>query len=113
MMHLNGPHAALAALIAFVLAPAGALSQEVHKCTQGGEVTYQAKPCPGDDKVLPIPVGPDAGDVEAARQRAAAQKARARDAGAPAAASGSSAAASAPRRAASAGRPNARPDTGV
>jgi len=75
------------ALAAFVAAAPGAFAQEVHKCIQGGHVTYQATPCPGDDKVLPIRSGPDAGDVEAARQRAAAQKARAGAAGAQAASS--------------------------
>ena len=96
---LNRIHPACPASLALAVsvgAAPGAFAQEVHKCTQGGHVTYQATPCPGDDKVLPIHAGPDAGDVEAARQRAAAQKTRARDAGAPAAAPGSSAAASAP-----------------
>jgi hypothetical protein len=67
------------ALAAFVLASAaaGALAQEVHKCTQDGHVTYQAKPCAGTDKVLPISGGPDEEQVEAARQRAESQKARA------------------------------------
>jgi hypothetical protein len=81
------------ALAALVVAAPGAFAQEVHKCTQGGHVTYQATPCPGEDKVLAIPAGPDAADVEAARQRAAAQKARTVP---PAAATGPAAAASAP-----------------
>ena len=88
--------AASLALASFVGAATGAFAQEVHKCTQGGHVTYQATPCPGDDKVLPIHAGPDAEDVEAARQRAASQKSRARDAGAAAAGSSPPAAASAP-----------------
>jgi hypothetical protein len=40
---------ALAALFAAVAAQA----QEVHKCTINGAVTYQAKPCPSGDVVLP------------------------------------------------------------
>jgi hypothetical protein len=66
------------ALSALALAAAGsaALAQEVHKCVQGGEVTYQATPCPGADKVLHIEAGPDPEQVEAARERAAAQKTR-------------------------------------
>lgn len=81
-------------LAAFVLAAAGsgALAQEVHKCVQGDEVTYQATPCPGADKVQHIQAGPADDQVGAARERAAAQKARAR--GASTSASGAARAAS-------------------
>jgi hypothetical protein len=96
------------ALAACLGAASAALAQEVHKCTQGGHVTYQATPCPGDDKVLPIRGGPDVEDVEAARQRAATQKARAREAAPPATGS-APAAASAPVPGASAPRDAARP----
>jgi hypothetical protein len=72
-------------LALLALAPVLACAQEVHKCTQDGHVTYQATPCPGADKVLPLTAGPGEGDVEAARQRAAAQKARAAEGAAPAA----------------------------
>jgi hypothetical protein len=70
------PNPAFAITLALVAAGAPALAQDVHKCVQAGEVTYQATPCPGADKVLRIEAGPGDDQVEAARGRAAAQKAR-------------------------------------
>ena len=40
-------------LLATLWAAVGAQAQEVHKCTVNGQVTYQAKPCPSTDVMLP------------------------------------------------------------
>jgi len=53
----------LAALFAAVAAQA----QEVHKCTANGTVTYQAKPCPAGDVVLPAAPMPSEQDQRQAR----------------------------------------------
>ena len=54
---------ALAGLFAAVAAPA----QEVHKCTINGSVTYQAKPCPSGDVVLPTAPVPSDQDQQQAK----------------------------------------------
>jgi hypothetical protein len=54
---------ALAALFAAVAAQA----QEVHKCTINGAVTYQAKPCPSGDVVLPTAPTPSEQELRQAQ----------------------------------------------
>lgn len=54
---------ALAALFAAVAAQA----QEVHKCTINGAVTYQARPCPSGDVVLPTAPTPSDQELRQAR----------------------------------------------
>ncbi len=54
---------ALAGLFAAVAAQA----QEVHKCTVNGAVTYQAKPCPSGDVVLPAAPVPSEQDQQQAK----------------------------------------------
>lgn len=53
----------LAALFAAVAAQA----QEVHKCTVNGAVTYQSKPCPSGDVVLPTTPVPSDQELRQAR----------------------------------------------
>ena len=53
-------------LLATLWAAVAAQGQEVHKCTTGGQVTYQAKPCATGDVVLPAaPTPSDQGLREA------------------------------------------------
>jgi hypothetical protein len=97
----------VAALVPLLLAvaPAAASAEDVHKCVVDGQVSYQATPCFGVDKVLHLQGGPEDDQVAAARERAAKEKARAREGAASAgvvastpAAPAAAAAASAPAR---------------
>lgn len=56
--------ACLAALFATVAVQA----QEVHKCTVNGAVTYQAKPCPAGDVVLPAAPTPSDQETRQAQE---------------------------------------------
>jgi hypothetical protein len=51
-------------------AASGAAAQSVHKCIVNGQATYQATPCAGDDKVVPMTSGPNDQEVSAARAEA-------------------------------------------
>ena len=64
--------ACLAAL--FAMAAMQAQAQEVHKCTVNGAVTYQAKPCPAGDVVLPTAPAPS--DQETRQAQADLQRQR-------------------------------------
>lgn len=54
-------------LLAGLFAAVAAQAQEVHKCTVNGAVTYQAKPCPTGDVVLPTAPTPSEQDQRQAR----------------------------------------------
>ncbi len=54
-------------VLAGLFAAAAAHAQEVHKCTVNGSVTYQAKPCPSGDVVLPTAPTPTDQDIRQAQ----------------------------------------------
>jgi len=62
------------ALLAALMAGAAAQAQEVHKCTGNGQVTYQAKPCPAGDTLLPSAAAPSEQEVRDARNDLARQR---------------------------------------
>ena len=54
-------------VVAGLFAAVAAQAQEVHKCTVNGAVTYQAKPCPSGDVVLPTAPTPTEQDTRQAQ----------------------------------------------
>ncbi len=54
-------------LLATLWATVAVQAQEVHKCTINGQVTYQAKPCPAGDIVLPTVPTPSDQELREAR----------------------------------------------
>ncbi len=52
-------------------------AQGVFKCTVGGKTVYQATACEGQGKAVDIPAGPSEQDIQAAKDRANADKTRA------------------------------------
>ena len=66
--------AAACCVLGAMLAGPGVQAQEVHKCTIDGHVTYQPKPCPGADVVVPMQSGPSAQEVHDAQRDLARQR---------------------------------------
>jgi len=54
-------------MLAALFAAVAAQAQEVHKCTVNGAVTYQSKPCPAVDVVLPSTPMPSEQDQRQAK----------------------------------------------
>jgi hypothetical protein len=68
-------HHALAILV-FLLPAANASAQGVFKCVEAGKTVYQAAPCAGHGKAIEIAPGPTEQQVQDAKARADADKAR-------------------------------------
>ena len=61
-------------LLATLWAAVAAQAQEVHKCTVNGQVTYQAKPCPAGDVVLPTAPTPSEQELRDAKSDLSRQR---------------------------------------
>ena len=64
------------AILAFLLPCANASAQGVFKCMEAGKTVYQAAPCTGRGKAVEIAPGPTEQQVQDAKARANADKAR-------------------------------------